>query len=233
MSAEERAGDPELPRPGAPLVQRLPIPWVCYVVLAGSVGMFLLERVFPLDQIFVIEDTRFRVQRGALFLPAVRAGEWWRVLTMVFEHGGPLHLFFNMTVVWTLGRTMERAIRTWRFALISVGTALGASAFVLLFSNPLIPTVGASGMILGWAGAMLPIATRQGRESLLTWLIQVAIISLLPGVSWAGHLGGFLVGLPFGAALRGGTGGFKLVAPVLVLLAAALTFVAAFGLPLR
>ena len=64
------------------------------------------------------------------------------------------------------------------------------------------PTVGASGVLCGYLGAMLPIATRAGRRWLLTTVVQIAIISLLPFVSWQGHLGGFLFGLGAGALLR-------------------------------
>lgn len=162
----------------------------------------------------------------ALYGPLVRSGEWWRLLSYALEHGGPLHIFFNMSAVYTLGAALERGLGTWRFALVSLATCLGSAAFALFFSFG-VPTVGASGMILGWAGAMLPISTRAGRQNLLIWLVQVAVISLLPGVSWQGHLGGFLFGLPCGIALRAGPRWFNLLGPVLVVIAAAIAVVAA------
>lgn len=152
---------------------------------------------------------------GALIPSLVARGEWYRVLSCIPTHGGFIHVFFNMTVVWTLGVALEQGVGSWRFAVISLVTALGSSTFVMWLA-PNVPTVGASGMILGYAGAMLPIATREGRSALMTWLIQIVIISALPGVSWQGHLGGFLFGLPCGVLLRDRARYFALGTPFLI-----------------
>jgi membrane associated rhomboid family serine protease len=128
-----------------------------------------------------------------------------------------------MSVVVTLGFSLERAIGSLRFLGMALITALGASIFSLFFNFGIV-TVGASGMILGWAGGMLPISTRQGRQDLFIWLAQVAVISLLPGVSWAGHLGGFLFGLPCGLALRLGPRVYTRAIPLIL----AITLVVAY-----
>jgi len=209
------------PAPGVQRsVQRQPrferIPWFSWAILVVSVGIFFLESTlrWPLREVF------------ALYGPAVsEGGQWYRVLSTVIVHGGAIHVFFNMSVVWTLGFALERAIRTWRFALVSLITALGSATFVLWLA-PAVPTVGASGMILGWAGAMLPIATKEGRKTLSVWLIQVAVISLLPFVSWQGHLGGFLFGLPCGLLLRNHARYFTWGAPLLLLASVIAVYVA-------
>ena len=132
-------------------------------------------------------------------------------------------------------------------ALAFVGVVLGAVAGILLAPH-LIDHIGdrrwrlvvgvgllvelvvigeASGMILGWGGAMLVTAGRELRRSLLIWLAQIAVISLLPGISWAGHLGGFLFGLPMGLALRSGPRAFSRAAPLLLAIAAGVTYITA------
>jgi membrane associated rhomboid family serine protease len=160
----------------------------------------------------------------------VQAGEWWRLLAYAVEHGGILHIVLNMAVVYTLGFGLERLLGTWRFAVISLVGCLGSAAFALWFNFD-TPTVGASGMIISWAGAMLPIANRATRQSLLLWLVQIAIISFLPFVSWAGHLGGLVFGLPCGLALRAGPRAFPYLAPILLFVSAAAAVVA--GHPMR
>lgn len=162
-----------------------------------------------------------QVPLGVLFGPLVQEGQWWRAFTTIFTHGGVLHLLLNMSVVYSLGFPLERSLGSARFGLVSLVTALGASSTVLLLAWDK-PTVGASGMILGWAGVMLPVVTRQERSNLLTWLAQIAVISFLPGVSWQGHLGGFVWGLFCGLALKAGKQVFWLAAPLLA--------AAAFGL---
>ena len=84
-------------------------------------------------------------------------------------------------------------------------------------------------MILAWAGALLPIATQSGRRQLGAWLLQVGIISLLPGVSGAGHVGGFLFGLPCGWAMRRPPAQFQVAAPILVFVAAVALYLAGRG----
>lgn len=190
--------DRPAPSPERPLPQRTwNIPWVSGTVLVGSVLVFMGD--LATNQLFA--------DIGLLYGPLIAEGQWWRTLSSVFVHGGFIHILFNMSVVWSLGIHFERAVGSLRLLLISLITALGSTAAVLLFAFDQ-PTVGASGMILGWAGAMLMIANAQGRRMLQTWLIQIAIISALPffvpeiRISWQGHLGGFVFGLPCGVLLR-------------------------------
>jgi membrane associated rhomboid family serine protease len=187
------------------------------------VAVFAYEYLFPGS---AFQDPELPISPLTLYGPSVRAGEWWRVLSANVEHGGPLHLFFNMSVVWTMGRAYEAGIGTWRFAQISLVSALGSSVAVLFFAFG-SPTVGASGMILGWVGAILPIASRTARRQLGVWLLQIVVISILPGVSWQAHLGGFVAGMLCGLALRAGAKVFRYAMPVLAFVMAVLTVVAA------
>ena len=191
---------------------RAPLPPFCTGLIAVCVAIFLAQAVG-------FEPDFFRLQNWALYGPAVQAGEWWRVLTTVLVHANVLHIFFNMMVVVNLGFAVERLLGTPRMLAVSLVSALGSAAMVLAFAFRL-PTVGASGMILGWAGALLPVVNRQGRQSLAWLLVQVAVLSLLSWVSWQAHLGGFLAGLACGGLLYVGRGRFNLLWPPLALLLA-------------
>jgi rhomboid protease GluP len=195
---------------------------VCWAILVGSVAWWVAQRGLAFS-------AQEQPPSLMLFGPLVKDGEWWRVLMTVFEHSpNPLHILFNMSAVWTLGRVLEFGIGPYRMLITSVVGALGSAFFVLLFNFDQ-PTVGASGVILAWGGAILPIATQHGRRSIGMWLAQVAVISLIPGVSWAGHLGGFLFGLPCGFAMRAGTERFNTLAPVLLFVSAVLVFLVGSG----
>ncbi|WP_163998302.1 rhomboid family intramembrane serine protease [Pyxidicoccus caerfyrddinensis] len=216
-------GEGAPPPPTGPL----PRPWVCQVLLVCAIALFGAEQFLPLSRFIAVDGARVGVLPPlGLYGPAVQAGQYWRLLGAVLEHGGALHLVFNMSVVVTLGFTLERGIGSLRFLGLSLVAALGASTFSLLFNFNTI-TVGASGMILGWAGAMLPISTQQGRRELFIWLAQVAVLSLLPFVSWAGHLGGFLFGLPCGLALRMGGRVYARALPILLFLSLVVALFAA------
>ncbi|MGH2610954.1 MAG: rhomboid family intramembrane serine protease, partial [Tepidiformaceae bacterium] len=47
----------------------------------------------------------------------VDAGEWYRIFTGAFIHAGPIHLGFNMLILWQAGTALEPALGRVRFAL--------------------------------------------------------------------------------------------------------------------
>jgi membrane associated rhomboid family serine protease len=221
--------DPSSPSPPEPAPAAPPRRWpvVCGTLIVVAVAVEFLNRYLP--PLSRAPDAALLARQGdalALYGPLVQSGEYWRLLSCAFEHGGPIHLLFNMSVVYTLGFMLERAIGSWRFLGLSLVTCLGSSAFALLFNFD-VPTVGASGMILGYAGAMVPLSTGQGRKELGIWLVQMVIISLLPGISWAGHLGGFLFGLPCGFALRLGKPVYSKALPLILFITAVVAMYAA------
>jgi membrane associated rhomboid family serine protease len=175
----------------------------------------VLATLASLQQPELLSDT-------ALYGPSVEAGQWYRLVSTVFMHGNLLHLFMNMSAVYTLGVQLERAVGSLRLLYVSAASALGAGAFVLLFGFGM-PTVGASGVLCGYLGAMLPIATRAGRRWIWTTVLQIAVISLLPMVSWQGHLGGFAFGIAAGLLLKLPRGLFLPLSVALLSGAAAVT----------
>jgi membrane associated rhomboid family serine protease len=137
----------------------------------------------------------------SLYGPAVASGEWWRVLTAQVEHHGFLHLAVNGTSILGFAPFIERRIGGVRLAVASAIAGLFSAAFALYFSWAGY-TAGASGMIIGWLGLGLLIVEARWRRVLLQWAVFNVIVSLAPGVSWAGHLGGFVGGLGCGALIR-------------------------------
>lgn len=132
---------------------------------------------------------------------AVADGEYWRLLTSAFLHGGIPHLLLNMYALYLFGPVAEQALGTARFVAAYVTMAVAGSVFVYWFTSPDIRTVGASGAIFGLFGLVLVVMIRAGQDTrtLLMLLAINGIFSLLPNVSWQAHLGGFVVGLLLGA----------------------------------
>src|SRR5271156_2897372 len=81
-------------------------------------------------------------------------GEWWRLLTNTFIHGGLLHFAFNMWCLWSLGRLAESVYGSWTFVAVYLLCGLSGSMGTLIRS-PFVPSVGASGAIFGIAGALI------------------------------------------------------------------------------
>jgi rhomboid protease GluP len=137
-------------------------------------------------------------------------GQWWRILTSGFLHANITHLAFNLYAFYGLGRLMERFFNTRRLSIIYLFALLGSGVLVTLFSQFSTLTLGASGAIMGVLGGLLVFYWKyrdllvKGR-SYLSELGRMAIINigigLLPGISWWGHLGGFLAGAVAGLAM--------------------------------
>lgn len=148
---------------------------------------------------------------GALMpLLVLQFRQWWRLVAAGFLHADIIHITFNLYAFYGLGRLMERFFGLRRFLIVYAASLLGCSVLVTLFSNLRTPTVGASGAIMGVLGAMVVFFWRYrdllvGGRGFLSQLARMALINigigLLPGISWWGHLGGFLTGAAAGAVL--------------------------------
>ena len=132
-----------------------------------------------------------------LFGPAVANGDWWRLITAAFLHGGVLHLGINMLVLWWFGPPLEEYLGRARFIGLYLAACLAGSAGALL-QAPLAPTVGASGAFFGILGAMAILewqATgRVGGNVAALIAINLALSFAIPNVSWGGHVGGLIGG---------------------------------------
>lgn len=130
---------------------------------------------------------------------ATDGGEWWRIISGGFLHGGVLHVALNMFVLYILGTLVEPAIGTRRMLAI-YGISLIAGSFgALLLSEPAQFTVGASGAIYGLFAATMLIARDRGMGHVVSqlgfWLILNLVFTFsVPGISIGGHLGGLAGG---------------------------------------
>jgi MYXO-CTERM domain-containing protein len=198
---------------------------------------------------------------GANFAPYTLTGQPWRLLTSAFLHGSWTHLALNMYMLVVLGIVLERAGGTLRFGVAYLLSALGGSllsalwhgyhevgstsfAFgVALESSGIRPvvSVGASGALMGLAGAAAAFALQRRRDSAgdapvainLGALGQVIAINLgsgflISGIDQAAHLGGVVVGFIVGWLMYGAGRSMRVAVPVVlaVLGSAAMLFAA-------
>ena len=135
--------------------------------------------------------------QGALFGPAVADGDWWRLITAAFLHGSPLHIFFNMLMLWWFGRPLEALLGRGRFVAVYFVSILAGSAGALLYT-PDVPTIGASGAVFGILGAGLVLERNRinvfGGSALLVVVLNLAFTLFISYVSIGGHVGGLIGG---------------------------------------
>jgi membrane associated rhomboid family serine protease/cytochrome c-type biogenesis protein CcmH/NrfG len=140
------------------------------------------------------------------------SGQWWRLFTYMFVHGGLLHIGFNMWCLWDLGALCESLYGAWTYGVVYVICGVGAGVASLGW-NPWVNSVGASGAIFGLAGALIA-SFYLGEFSVPSYAIKGTLRSLLffagfniffgtmmSGVDNAAHFGGLGVGLILGALI--------------------------------
>jgi membrane associated rhomboid family serine protease len=187
--------------------------YVTWAIVAANVVVFLADGL--LSQFTTFDLMSFGgplVEAGAVFGPAVAAGEWWRLITSAFLHLGLLHLAFNMYALWLFGPIMEQLYGHVEFAVIYVLCALGGSVLTILL-QPESAAAGASGAIFGLFGLAFVVSRRrhlmlgpQARAILSqvgTLLVLNLFITFIAAdrISWTGHVGGLLVGAILGVLL--------------------------------
>ena len=177
-------------------------PVVAMTLIAINLAFFLVTALQARSAVN-LGFSRLYVQ-GSLIPAEVASGEYWRLLTAGFLHGGLVHIATNMISLYLLGMPLERMIGRGRFLTIYLLSLLGSSVSVMLFSAPFAPTIGASGAIYGLMGALVVTFKRFGfdlRQLLVVVALNVYITFQVPGISWQGHLGGLVVGAIVGAAM--------------------------------
>src|SRR5690348_9713403 len=65
------------------------------------------------DVLFSDPTSQQLIRSGANYGPLTFGGEWWRLLSYAFLHGGFLHIGFNMWCLWSLGGLCESLYGTW------------------------------------------------------------------------------------------------------------------------
>ena len=141
---------------------------------------------------------------GAIYTyDVIELGEWWRILSAAFLHGGFLHFFSNVIIgLLFLSSALERMIGSKKFAFIYFGSLLLSGLAVVFLGPENVPTIGASGAIFGVLGSLLyytvykkdRLSMRDIQSIRSLTFINIAFTLFMPGISMAGHIGGIVAG---------------------------------------
>ena len=197
----------------------MPAPWVrrgessitVTQVLLGANVMVFIAMVLASGSVMDFPGN-VMVHFGANAGPYTLSGQWWRIFTYMFLHGGLMHIAFNMWCLWDLGAMCESLYGRWTFAAIYLLTGI-AGGLASVAWNPGTLSVGASGAIFGLAGALissfylgefsLPSFAIKGTLRSLLFFVGFNVLfgSLFPGIDNACHAGGLVSGLILGALI--------------------------------
>ncbi len=177
------------------------------IILLVNFGLYMATTLASLraghQDLWTI-DGRTLFDFGAKYRDAILLGQWWRLITAGFLHGGLFHILMNSWVLFDLGALVEETYGAARLIVIYfLATVAGFWASMLWHPGL---SVGASAGLFGLIGAMIALGVRQRsplgaalRGFYIRWAIYGLLLGLLPGlrVDNAAHIGGLVVG--FGA----------------------------------
>ena len=149
-------------------MQRLPPVTLAIVVLLAAI--FLVEAAVE-----VLDSPEAFLLAGALSREAVLQGEWWRLVSAIFLHGGVEHLIGNAVALFVLGMVCEHAFGRGQFVVLYVLSGLGGSLVSVLRARARPVGVGCD---LRPAGAAIVLLRRQ-RDRLLVRDRRVGFVLLI------------------------------------------------------
>lgn len=155
------------------------------------------------DAQFYTTEAICRTGSATSWIPGLDEGAWWQLVTGSFVHVEPWHIGMNMLALWSLGPLVERLVGRVRYVALYLLASVASGLAVYWLAGEYSITVGASGAIFGLLGASLVAGWKAGADLSVfrTTIILAVVISIIPGVSWQGHLGGFVGGALAAAVL--------------------------------
>ena len=150
---------------------------------------------------------------------------WLTLFSSIFMHGGWLHLAGNMLFLWIFGDNVEHRVGHIPYLIFYLAAGVIASfAQIMIDTDSIIPTLGASGAISGVLGAYLvmfptnrvtvfifrflmpvPAIVAIGMWAVLQFINgfgAIAVTEQTGGVAYMAHIGGFVAGVVAGLLFR-------------------------------
>lgn len=173
------------------------------LLLLINAGMYVLTAVLSMKAErggFMDIDGRVLYALGAKLPQAIYAGEWWRLITAGFLHGGILHILMNSWVIYDLGATVEEHYGTSRYLVIYFVSTITGFMASTWWSMSL--SVGASAGLFGLIGAMIALGMRSKtsmgaaiRGHYTQWAVWGVAMGFMGfSIDNAAHLGGIAGG---------------------------------------
>jgi len=224
--------------------QRIRTPFVNYILIAINIFVFVMFQNFGENERFIYTFSAVPaeiisgkdIQSSPTVLGKTRSGEeiirpgleptpftvYITLITSMFMHGGIGHILGNMLFLWIFGDNVEDRLGHLQYLLFYIIVGILASlahvaTCVLLKSDLLTPSLGASGAISGVMGAYLLFYPNNSVTVLIfrfvttvpaivavgLWFVMQLFSGLMElgageggGVAYGAHIGGFIAGIP-------------------------------------
>jgi rhomboid protease GluP len=174
------------------------------ILIYINILIFLLMVVMGVS--VINPDTDSLLSWGGNFRPSTTKGEWWRLFTCMFLHGGILHLAMNVYALLYIGMFLEPLLGKFRFTATYLLTGI-CSSLMSISIHAYTVGVGASGAIFGMYGIFLALLTtnyieKTARNTMLKSILFFVVYNLIYGMQGnidnAAHIGGLVSGFIIG-----------------------------------
>ena len=175
-------------------------PMITYWLIAVNVILYVIPILFG--------QYNDLINNYSVWGPAIREGQYYRLLTGIFLHGGILHLLFNCYALYVIGAQVENFLGRIKFLIIYLVAGISGALFSVIFGGN-FASIGASGAIFGLMGALVYFGYHY-RVYLGTvvksQIIPLIVLNLLLGFCVSGidnfaHIGGLIGGTLMSIAL--------------------------------
>jgi len=177
-----------------------------YTIIGINVVLYVITAL--MSGAVIDMDMRTLLTMGALNgTLVVGHGEWWRLFTAMFLHGGMTHILMNMFSLYLIGRGVEMYFEKKAYISIYLFSGLlGGLASLYMHPDPNSVGIGASGAIFGVFGALAgfflahrdKIAT-QSKAFMKDFGVVLGLNLVLglsiPSIDVSAHIGGLIVGV--------------------------------------
>ncbi|HCN5042497.1 TPA: rhomboid family intramembrane serine protease [Escherichia coli] len=149
------------------------LPAITLILFALCVGIFCyLAQWMSYEEV----DQSALIHLGANVASLTLSGEPWRLLSSVFLHSSFSHLLMNMFALLVVGTVAERILGKWRLLIIwlfsGIFGGLISACYALRESEQIVISVGASGAIMGIAGAAIATQLSSGAGSRSVYSVE-------------------------------------------------------------
>ncbi|HUK42734.1 MAG TPA: rhomboid family intramembrane serine protease [Candidatus Acidoferrales bacterium] len=138
----------------------------------------------------------------------------WTLVTALFVHSSPLHLFGNMIFLFVFGSTLEKNVGPATHLMVFFVGGILSFVLSLAFMPREAGMLGASAAIFTLAACVMFVSplkfswlflAPQGLVAIIYFVYNVVLVaekSQIPGydphVAYVAHIIGFIIGIPFG-----------------------------------